>query len=131
MTHDGGSLKSFFEGGAMPQKCIYLSLHCISFAYCPPVYITTFLPKAGAFVYWARAKNGRHVNAFGMSSIYVWDGMGYVAGETKKTEGGEGGGLELVWHIWSKGPVLLLSALLFMLKCTREIEEMTSLNVMH
>lgn len=53
-----------------------------------------------------------------------------VAGETKKMEG-ERGGLELVWHIWSKGPVLLLSALLFMLKCTREIEEMTSLNVMH
>lgn len=108
---------SFLRGALCSQKNASISAYIAFLLHiCPPRVYYNFLPKAGAFVYWASGeKMGGMLKAFGMSSITLcmgWNGL-QLQGKPKKRREGEGGGLELVWHIWSKGPVLLLSALLF------------------
>lgn len=114
----------------MPQKNASISTYIAFLLHTAPrVYYNFFLPRPVHSCIGLGRKMGGMLTHLGCRQFMYGMEMGYSCRGNQKNGGG--GGLELVWHIWSKGPVLLLSALLFMLKCTREIEEMTSLNVMH
>lgn len=94
MTHDGGSLKFFFEGGAMLSKKMHLSQLTLHFfcIFAPPCILQRFFSQrpVHSCIGLRAKKMGGMLKAFGMSSITLCMGWNGLRCRGNQKNGGEG-----------------------------------------